>query len=48
MACGILVPQPGLSLCPLHWKLRVLITKKAPNETFIMFFQIKVEVALKN
>ena len=24
--CGILVPQPGIKPCPLHWKNRVLTT----------------------
>ena len=26
MACGILVPEKGLDLCPLPWKRRVLTT----------------------
>ena len=24
VACGILIPNQGLNLCPLHWKHRVL------------------------
>ena len=36
MACGILVPQPGIEPMPMKWKLRVLIIGPSENPREIL------------
>ena len=40
-ACGILVPQPGINPCPLHWEHRVLTTGQPgkSREQFLWFLK---------
>ena len=37
-ACGILVPQPGIELHPLHWQHRVLTTEPPGKSQGCIFF----------
>lgn len=37
MACGLLVPWPGLNSCPLHWKHGVLATRPPGKSLSIVY-----------
>ena len=36
MACGILVPQPEINICPLQWKCRVWTANKSHPLTMFL------------